>query len=1073
MKNFEVYKKQLIEQYQIEVGELKEAIDAKVVAEAEIVLYMLEVLGFVGEDISKGWSFLVGYMKPQAINTAFTERERKLIAKARGYLPMLKGSTSYRLLINQYLEWPKSIRLYHILEREEGSYLKIIQPSEFPKRKEVLKNLFEAPIQPKEQEVEIFTKGTAYVAYDNIMERIKIPTHTLSSLHEPRKTIRRVGTVQPIRVTKQALLETAQQMDQKTSTTNYTQRVENIFFDVLKEDNYEEAEAFTIDGLFNLVGRVGAGKSTLVEVLTTYLAWQGKITGLVVNSIQDSIKLCELFSDLDIEAVPLWGYSNRKQNIQKALNKLEEQDLEDVTQFASNKWLAEICPLDGLRTDSEIKESFETGKEPCMRLRENRKNPRLYICPYYNQCPSHAADLSLEQARVFITTPGAFISTKVSPAVIANEMRISEYLYYRCNLVVFDESDRVQANFDSCFSDTIVLMDQTSQSYLNRIGVEVERWWYERRVQNASNEKNIAWYNHFTTAQKMGNLIIYLLMENQTLLKKVEGRYYTAHTLLEELYEVIGDDIKERTSLDELKDFIRKSRIDKNSLFYSQVYEKLLAVESEEKAIYKIIKEWMKEKEENLSGDGNALMVYIIISSIFEKHLRAMINGISEIYSLRPFNLEELSVFYKPIKDYLAFIPMSPMGNLFGFRISTDENKQLKRITLFKASGVGRWLLNHYHCLFEETEHVKGPNVLLLSGTSWAPKAYSYHIEHTAHAILKGTEQDIEAISKSTFRFEGLKDKEEVISVSGKQGKDRIRDLQKILYALFRKPAGLRQNVTLIEKELQKLPEKRRKILLLVGSYEEAKEAKSYLDKIVGATSFIRGDEIQVLVQDDAMNIEEDALMRGDIEKFGQNDAKVLIAPLMSVERGHNILNEQQEAAIGSVYFLIRPMPVPNDMNVIVQKLNSSFMQQLNQVQYRHAGEYAQWVKAERDKAMRRMQMLIIESEQMTYRTMETEERRALCMNLFVSLCQVIGRLVRGGCEARVHFCDGAFAPLSLKGEEDTEKTSILVGMIQVLRDYLEEDGIASQQDKTIAYQLYSAFYKGLKECEGLKYGRK
>ena len=32
-------------------------------------------------------------------------------------------------------------------------------------------------------------------------------------------------------------------------------------------------------------------------------------------------------------------------------------------------------------------------------------------------------------------------------------------------------------------------------------------------------------------------------------------------------------------------------------------------------------------------------------------------------------------------------------------------------------------------------------------------------------------------------------------------------------------------------------------------------------------------------------------------------------------------------------------------------------------------------------------------------------------MTLFVTMCQVIGRLIRGGCKARVHFCDAKFAP--------------------------------------------------------------
>src|SRR5205814_1698225 len=62
-----------------------------------------------------------------------------------------------------------------------------------------------------------------------------------------------------------------------------------------------------------------------------------------------------------------------------------------------------------------------------------------------------------------------------------------------------------------------------------------------------------------------------------------------------------------------------------------------------------------------------------------------------------------------------------------------------------------------------------------------------------------------------------------------------------------------------------------------------------------------------------------------------------------------------------------------------------------------------------------------------------------------VSIWQVIGRLVRGGSPARVHFCDARFAERSAAHEEgETPYTSLLLGMRNVLAPYFEERPVSA-----------------------------
>ena len=93
--------------------------------------------------------------------------------------------------------------------------------------------------------------------------------------------------------------------------------------------------------------------------------------------------------------------------------------------------------------------------------------------------------------------------------------------------------------------------------------------------------------------------------------------------------------------------------------------------------------------------------------------------------------------------------------------------------------------------------------------------------------------------------------------------------------------------------------------------------------------------KVLCLVSDDKEIDDEDeapsaqrarTLRRGDVERVRvfQTDVlqtDVLVAPLLSVERGHNILNHQEEA-IGPVYLLARPNPHPEGLSLAVHAVN-------------------------------------------------------------------------------------------------------------------------------------------------------
>ncbi|AWI11688.1 MAG: hypothetical protein WAW77_11395 [Caldibacillus thermoamylovorans] len=59
------------------------------------------------------------------------------------------------------------------------------------------------------------------------------------------------------------------------------------------------------------------------------------------------------------------------------------------------------------------------------------------------------------------------------------------------------------------------------------------------------------------------------------------------------------------------------------------------------------------------------------------------------------------------------------------------------------------------------------------------------------------------------------------------------------------------------------------------------------------------------------------------MEHFAETEADILVAPILAISRGYNILDINGNGALfGSAFFLVRPYPVPNNLGYYVQILH-------------------------------------------------------------------------------------------------------------------------------------------------------
>jgi hypothetical protein len=677
------------------------------------------------------------------------------------------------------------------------------------------------------------------------------------------------------------------------------------------------------------------------------------------------------------------------------------------------------------------------------------------------------------------------------------QIRYLEAAWRRSDLVIIDEADQVQANFDSMFANAQVLLGASEEAWIDEIDDRVARALRASgRAQTTS--KQIRRFKQITDhARTAADLIYQMLQRDRTrpgrpLLNWIDTDYFTAWALFNQLAQEWSghasssggrprdgweDDPIYQLLRDEFNRFIDDPTNASDGIAgeLSSLAVAQLA-DPEEDSREERVRDWLTVLTERELLPNRTIAPSNLDRSVwrleFALAVAVMAHRLDLMLAMWPQAAADLDMYdaitaevRRPPTDLTAVMPESPMGNVLGFQYVEDDEPtgaaKLGEFRFFRYSGVGRTLLLDLPDLFPADG--PGPNVLLLSGTSWAGTSPRYHIDVPVTAILRPSEDKLTQIAKTTFsrEIQRTPDGRAPIWVSGRYGDARAAALQQMVQALTRPGPGAR-GLTRLERERDALPEGRKKIMLLVGSYAEARMVK---DALVRAKSSWKG-HVKCLIGDDELETgwdDTDLLRRGDVAEFGTDAAWLLVAPILAVERGHNILNDEGVAAIGAAFFLVRPHPRPKDLSYVTQRINQYARHQLR---YRYSGhapphERLRLAGEDRRRAAQREWRHLLHA-MVAYSRLDDIERNRVAWTQLVTIWQVIGRLLRGGQAAKVYFCDAAFAPKSAHGDGDLDdaNTSLLVGMREVLAPYF--DPTSSDPDRFLVQALYQPLYQAL-----------
>jgi hypothetical protein len=933
------------------------------------------------------------------------------------------------------------------------------------------------------------------------------------------------GARQPVSVSWNDLLATAKHMDQVLAAAGresaWQRRLARVRLATRGSGvaSFSPAADLTVAGMVHMAGMVSSGKSTLRDVLTTWAVRNGRTVTLVVGDVAEALSLVELFTALGLSAAPVLGASTRGRHIERLHRRLASAGRPTLLDHTDSgfAYLSSACLVDGLR-GSDSAQPLAYRDAPCRTLHpasppaaatlrprrstESAKQPgdtlsRPHLCPLWSACPRHHGSRQLATADIWVATPASLVHSALPNHLNNEDARYLEAAALRSDLIVVDEADRVQMQLDAMFSPSTTLAGTSPDSWLDEVaGHKVRELARAGRIQLSDHDVS-TWTNAVNTVQTATDRLYGMLHQDDDVRQWVTADYFSAWTLQEQLlndwYPLEQQALTDaqpgpsgpvdnlpprervRATLDAFLDdpFHDRPADDPGAQRLAELTLRLLHMDSPAQ-VRTDLDTWLQElpgltwADDAAASRGARRLEFTLLLTALNTRLDLMTSVWPRVEAALNLDVTSNLLSRRPPADYNPVIAESPMGNVLGFQFHLDTQAPAEQRTgqlrFFRCAGVGRSLLLNLHQL-TSADRRDGPNVLLLSGTSWAGSSSRYHLHVPVTAVLQAEPVEVEAIRNSQFTIDPLLGiNARPLRLSGSTPPVRRASLEQMLGQLGR--SALPGQPSPLQIELDEIDDPHRKrILILVGSYEEAAHAASVLHAMPEWAG-----RVCQLVADDANHettwqAPAATLRRGNVATFAATGAVVLVAPLLAVERGHNILNDHGTAALGSVYFLARPHPRPDDLALAVQAINDWTIRQIDSGDFHRLVRTAGTLDAagNRFRMQARRQWRHYLNRRVSWSSLPAAEKDSQTWDQLVVIWQVIGRLVRGGVPARVHFCDAAFAPKQAAFEgADTADSSLLVRMRTVLEPYFGASHHVPDSDQALVRMLYSPLYEAL-----------
>ena len=977
----------------------------------ENVLYLFSIVS-PNSNPADAYVLLRGY---QIINHSIEDEKLFLLQQARIKFLVYSSSIQWKKDYECYLDSRyDTIRLYNV---ENDKLLRINSDYEIENREEKYLTNLQLP-EPKRSNMPVAKAGKyKFYRQDKSLVTMQIPEFNVFGIEEQNTDAKGIKPKRErICISYKELIETALKMKQIVPT--------DYCYDVLNKNTIEKVrqdsfgDDFSIDGVTNIVGMVGSGKSTLLKVLGYYLSKHGYRTAVILNTVNEAVEFYKYFKQFGLRVSPLVGKSNQEKYVYSLLKNNEMFIDEDIANY-----LSAPCILNGLSDESTT--AWQYSERPCYNLRacdsEDKITGRVR-CKFFDFCPGAAMLREAEQSDIIVTTVAGLASSQIG----TKHRLFLEEIIESFDVVMFDECDRVQSTLDdffapnTSFNDFMRSQSSACASDMCKSYSEVTKDRNERKYFTLARETTQVYdeivddIKKIVETEKRGwNKIITSTFSALTLIRRMES-----DGINEVIIDALEKCVSSLNNVTELDDFANQlSEICDDSCRFDSHFEKRL-------------RRLLKDNKIDLS-EKDYLHLQLTLKVIYFDRLMHRIDNAAK-------SVDKEILWNNNISDFLQarfvsqqkYLPSATMGNMFGMIYTQQEE-----LKVYKQYACGRYLMLSLPWLrVNECGEPRGPHAVLMSGSSYAPGSLQYHVNLPIDYILKAPSTITDYLNKSIFQTCGATT---VVSGGGLDGRgERLKSLLR----------EIRQH---LEAELDRAG----KILFVVNSYKEASEVMQHTKRFLAELK--RQERCAVIISDDEDRSDAGMLRKSDLHSFANREEKILIAPIAVICRGYNVVDKFGNAAFRSIFFLVRPMSVPDDISLKISKLNGFVSHEFNLIQVDDWGIYANEVKNESGKFWGIMER----DSGCRLSNLSEVQKRDITASVFTIIQQTYGRSARVGkeksidsCPPRIYFADGAFNSGRGDGSFD---------ILKEIKEYLE---CLMKQNEKVATTLYGTFYNALKE---------
>lgn len=977
----------------------------------EILIYLAKYIGII-EDIDKYYLLLGGR---ELITKLSFDNSDYMIENARKILKTLNQKKVYNEAIQEYDEDIEGTNIY--VKKSNQYVIKENLSNQLKMKEKLYHKLLNLEIKNKEKKNKYAFGDDS--RYGISINEIPIEIELLAKESPIKINMPLKRKNKNLKVKIDEIKKSAQELDDVLSKDKNRYRehiIKNNKFKKVDNRKPSDIEALELKGITNIVGQVGSGKSTFADALTNCLTKEKKRVMIICSSVNNIFEKYREYESLGKNVVPMIGTSMWQSHIEKAI------DGKDYLKGNESKILTPACPLGGLIKESGI--SIRYGEEPCKKIYKFYENGNTlnkftrYICPYYYKCPRTKIYKDIFEADIIITTSAGLSSMNIG----ISSMSLFQFALDYIDLIIIDEAESELNKLDQIFAP-IISCDEYVTSNGNLIG-EYYCHSIEDRLLQTENSKYKDYY--FELEKAFYQIYEHIKSNTQGFSISQLKNPFSARSLI---YSKKAEKLLSENIIKYLNEFIGKNT-DKFML------KNMFDMSSKELGRYLKKNNLIKI---NLEKEKMNMIIFIIAVLYFEYNYREISNFVQGNEKLP---LSTSTILSQRFEFQQRYIPMDPRGNIFKLQYKEDGNKS--DLLIVKQFALGRSMYIKFPYLkLDSSGNPAGPNVLFLSGSSFAPGSFSNHINEKVDYILEAENYKTEFISNSYFEFYDCG-----INVSGSTELERNSNLKKLV-------------TNCKELILDKLYENK-KILMIVNSYDDAENVYKKLDFLLKDTEF--NEWVSYLVPDRNNDNVQNAIKYSDICDFDKTNYKIFIAPAILIERGHNIVDIYGNSSFDVLMYLTRPMSNPRDYTNHICKVNGYIMSKYsNTADYINLEQFTQMM-SEGYKMHNELEFKYAKLSDLP-----EDYQMDIMVTLFTMILQIFGRLCRVGSKENikkepleVYFLDSSFKSESENGFD----------FLNMLVDYLEKLMNTEGYIGEISKSLYMPFNQSLKKGKNI-YGTK